>query len=481
MRQLRFVLLLRRVGLTTTAGLLMGWAGMGAAQAEGLSLEQVLERGLTHSASLEAADQRVRRDGAVVELNRSLRQPRLSLVASASYTQIGTSVGVLTSLPTLGDLSLSLSNGGYAVLQNSFANAGAIFELNLLPLRLNALVDASRAQVESSRASRAENERQTRFALASAYHQLQLSQALIPVWQEALKASSALLKDARAFRQAGLAARIDELRSRALQASDARGLAQAQASLAQDQTRLRVLLALPSSEPLLASDPIGGQPAWPLDLATTEARALQERPLLEALRQQQQVQRQQARASRAQLLPSITLLAGAGLSSDTLNTPVLSNSVGVSGTVTGSLPTLDTPSSASGQYYNWGAALLVRQPLLDGGQARAGARVAEREAAVLAADEEMARRQILQVVGETWSALQAAPTAIAAAQAAVVANERALADARLRYRAMVEPLTETLLVQRDLQAARASLLTTLTRQAIDRAVLVRELGADPPR
>jgi outer membrane protein len=377
-------------------------------------------------------------------------------------------------------LSLSLSNGGYAVLQNSFANAGAIFELNLLPLRLNALVEASRAQVESSRASRSENERQTRFALASAYHQLQLSQALIPVWQEALKASSALLKDARAFRQAGLAARIDELRSRALQASDARGLAQAKASLAQDQTRLRVLLALPSSEPLLASDPIG-QPAWPLDLATTEARALQERPLLEALRQQQQVQRQQARASRAQLLPSLTLLAGAGLSSDTLNTPVLSNSVGVSGTVTGSLPTLDTPSSASGQYYNWGAALLVRQPLLDGGQARAGARVAEREAAVLAADEEMARRQILQVVGETWSALQAAPTAIAASQAAVVANERALADARLRYRAMVEPLTETLLVQRDLQAARASLLTTLTRQAIDRAVLVRELGADPPR
>jgi outer membrane protein TolC len=105
--------------------------------------------------------------------------------------------------------------------------------------------------------------------------------------------------------------------------------------------------------------------------------------------------------------------------------------------------------------------------------------VAEREAAVLAADEEVARRQILQVVGETWSALQAAPSAIAAAQAAVAANERALADARLRYRAMVEPLTETLLVQRDLQVARASLLTTLTRQAIDRAVLAREIGADP--
>jgi outer membrane protein TolC len=58
----------------------------------------------------------------------------------------------------------------------------------------------------------------------------------------------------------------------------------------------------------------------------------------------------------------------------------------------------------------------------------------------------------------------------------VKAGERALRDAQLRYRAMVEPVTEVLLVQRDLQVARASLLTALTRQALDRAVLERETG-----
>jgi outer membrane protein TolC len=124
-------------------------------------------------------------------------------------------------------------------------------------------------------------------------------------------------------------------------------------------------------------------------------------------------------------------------------------------------------------------ALLVRQPLYDGGRSASGAAVAEREAALLQADEELARRQIRDSVAQAWNRLAAAPEAIAAGREAVRAGERALRDAQLRYRAMVEPLTEVLLVQRDLLAARASLLTNLTRQAIDRAVLVRETGREP--
>jgi outer membrane protein TolC len=43
----------------------------------------------------------------------------------------------------------------------------------------------------------------------------------------------------------------------------------------------------------------------------------------------------------------------------------------------------------------------------------------------------------------------------------------------------VEPLTEVLLVQRDLQASQAALLTAQTEQAIARAVLMRETGLPP--
>jgi outer membrane protein TolC len=60
-----------------------------------------------------------------------------------------------------------------------------------------------------------------------------------------------------------------------------------------------------------------------------------------------------------------------------------------------------------------------------------------------------------------------------------MAGQRALADAQLRYRAQVEPLTEVLLVQRDLQASQAALLTAQTEQAIARAVLVQETGLPP--
>jgi outer membrane protein TolC len=65
---------------------------------------------------------------------------------------------------------------------------------------------------------------------------------------------------------------------------------------------------------------------------------------------------------------------------------------------------------------------------------------------------------------------------LTAALEGVTAGERVLRDAQLRVRALVEPLTEALLVQRDLQAARASLLSALAAQAIEKVVLEQETG-----
>ena len=444
-----------------------------------LSLRQVLELGLAASARLERADRQIARDEALVQVNRALRLPQLNLVGAASYTQVGTSVGVLTNLPTFGDLSLSLQQNGYAVLQNSFANAGLLLDVDLLPLRQGSLLAASRASAASSRSSLLETERQVVFELVSSYRQLQLSQALVPVWEAALVASTALERDAERIQRRGLAARIDVLRARALRAGDVRGLAEAQAQLAQNQDQLAILLAWALPSKPQASDPIEEQPAWPNDLERTLGVALQARPLLQSLRWQQQAQRQQARAARAGLYPSIALVAGGGFSGDRLAAPVLNQGGQVNGPLTLPLPALEQSANASGSFYNWGVALLVRQPLYDGGRSASGAAVAEREAALLQADEELARRQIRDSVAQAWNRLAAAPEAIAAGREAVRAGERALRDAQLRYRAMVEPLTEVLLVQRDLLAARASLLTNLTRQAIDRAVLVRETGREP--
>jgi len=460
--------------------LVLALAG-GRVMAAPLTLAQVLERGLPASTDLERSRRELERSAAAVSFNRSQRWPRLDLVGSASGTQVGTSIGVITNLPTFGDLSFSLGDQGYAVLQSLFAGGGVVFNANLLPISEGWQVAAAESGRRASAQQLSENERQVRFELESTYRELQLRQALVPVWETALGASLALERDVGKIHGKGLAARIEVLRARALRASDEQGLVTARAEKLAMQGRLGQLLGLAPQETPETADPITSLEApWPLPLEATLEKALADRPLLEALRLQERASQQRANAARAALLPSLTLLAGAGINSNRIDVPVLQQSGRVqAGASNVNLPSIDTPGSLQGNFYNWGGIVMLRQPLFDGGRAREGAALAEKEAAVVAADADGARRRIRTTVLETWQQLQASPARIAAAREAVTAGDRALRDAQLRYRAQVEPLTEVLLVQRDLQVAKAALLTAQTEQALGRAVLARETGDLP--
>ncbi len=470
------------LGAIAAAGLAsVGWLDVRASGAASLTLAEVLERGLPASANLERARRDVARSEAAERLSRSLRWPRLDLVGSASGTQVGTSIGVITNLPTFGDLSVALGQNGYAVLQSLFAGGGVVFSANLLPISEGWQVAAAGSSREAASRQQTEEERQVRFELESTYRELQLRQALVPVWETALGASRALERDVNAIYAKGMAARIEVLRARALRAGDMQGLLTAQAQKRALQSRLAELLGMPSGEGPEAADPIRSEKTpWPMALNVTLERALADRPLLEALRLQERASRQRAKAARAALLPSLSLLAGAGFNGNRIDVPVLQTTGQVqAGPATATLPTLDTPGHLQGNFYDWGGLLQLRQPLFDGGRARDGAALAERDAAVVAADADLARRRIRTTVQETWEQLQASPARIAAAREAVSASERALSDAQLRYRAQVEPLTEVLLVQRELQASKAALLTAQTEQAIGRALLEREIGGRP--
>ena len=434
------------------------------------------------STDLERSRRELERSAAAESFSRSQRWPRLDLVGSASGTQVGTSIGVITNLPTFGDLSFGLGQNGYAVLQSLFAGGGVVLSANLLPISEGWQVAAAVSGRQAAGRQLSENERQVRFELESTYRELQLRQALVPVWETALQASTALERDVRQIHAKGLAARIDVWRARALRAGDAQGLITAQAQQRAVQGRLAELLGLPLEEPPLAADAIASlESPWPLSLQATLERALKDRPLLEALQLQERASLQRAKAARASLLPSLSLVAGAGINTNRIDVPVLQTAGRIqAGPDNVTLPTIDTPSTLQGNFYDWGGLLQLRQPLFDGGRARDGATLAEREAAVLAADTDLARRRIRSTVQDTWQQLQASPARIASAQEAVAAAERALRDAQLRYRAQVEPLTEVLLVQRDLQANKAALLTAQTEQAIGRAVLGRETGEKAP-
>ena len=453
---------------------------MPAAGAAPWTLAEVLERGLPASPGLERARRELARSEAAVDFSRSLRLPRLDLVGSASGTQVGTSIGVISNLPTIGDLSFGLNQQGYAVLQSLFAGTGVVLSANLLPIGEGWQVAAAGSARQASRQQLSESERQVRWELESSYRDLQLRQALVPVWQAALEGSSALERDVRQIFARGLAARIDVLRVAALRASDQQGLVTAQAQRAAAQGRLAALLGLPTDDLPEAVDPIrSSTDPWPLGLDASLRQALDGRPLLEALQLQQRASRERAQAARSALLPSLSLLAGAGINTNTIDVPVLQASGQLQGGARNlTLPSVESPGSLRGNFYDWGALLQLRQPLYDGGRAASGAALAEREAAVLEADAEVARQRIRTVVVEAWQQLQSSPERIAAAREAVAAGERSLRDARLRYQAQVEPLTEVLLVQRDLQVARAALLVAETEQGQGQALLRRETGVD---
>lgn len=447
-----------------------------------LSLQQALARGQSESLSLRDAGLAVQESRALEGITASRFLPTLDLVGLGTYTQVGTSTGFISNVPTLGDLNLSLEAHGYAVLQNSFGNLGMALNAALVDFGRGPQRQAARAIRKAADAELNETERRSRFAITSAYLNLQLADAQLPVWQRALALSSSLLRDARAIRRRGLAARIDTLQAEALQAGDRQGLAEAEAQRTIAGSGLARLLALPPSQAVEAVDPLRPGPGWGLDLAGSIRAALSNRPLLEAIKQQRQAQLAQVKAARALVLPRIGLLLGAGYSGTKLAAPVLQNTptLGVQGLGSATLPTESIKASSSGSFYDWGALLTLRQPLFDGGLSRQSAELAQRQADRRAVAEQQAEQLITQSVETFWAGHQAALQQRQAATAAVKAGELAVRDAQLRYRAGIAPITEVLIAQRDLQAARSALAAAIHRWNLSRAGLAMETGLDPP-
>jgi outer membrane protein TolC len=292
--------------------------------------------------------------------------------------------------------------------------------------------------------------------------------------------STRLLSDARAIRREGLAARIDTLQAEALVETDRQGLAEARSQREVALSALARNLNLPAEQGVSVAEPLRPLPAWTLSLSASLAKALAEdRPALEALEQQRRAQQAQVQVARAGALPQVGLLLGGGINGDWLNVPVLNNTprVGVNGNQGPDLPTLSSSGSASGSFYDWGAVISLRQPLFDGGLTRESVALARRRAEQGEVALELARQTITQQVETFYATHQASGPQMRAAAAAAAAGAEAVRDALLRYRAGVAPITELLIAQRNLQAARSAEAAAIHRWNISRAGLELETGS----
>ena len=97
--------------------------------------------------------------------------------------------------------------------------------------------------------------------------------------------------------------------------------------------------------------------------------------------------------------------------------------------------------------------LNLRQPLFDGGLATQSMALSRSQA------QEQRKQTIIQAVETIWHTNRSDDEAMKASLDAETASEEAVRDAKLRYRAGIAPITELLLVKRDLQAARSTKAT----------------------
>ena len=442
-----------------------------------ISLQQALDRGLNSSLNLRSSTLSVQEGQALVGLARSRFLPKIDLVGLGTYAQVGSSIGFISNLPSLGDLSLDLGGDGYAVVQNTFLNLGVTLTLPVIDFGRGPLQQAARSDLKAAKAELSEQERRSRFEIVSAYLFAQLADAQIPVWERSVELSTFLLRDARAIRRRGLAARIDTLQAEALLQTDRQGLAEAQAQQQIARSALARALNLPANQAVDPSDGLLPWPAWPLGLESTLQRSLAQRPALEVLEQQRQAQMARVQLARAARLPSVGVLLGGGINGDWLNLPVLNTTprVDINGNAV-SLPGVNTPGNASGSFYDWGVMLSLRQPLYDGGASRSSTELAQRRVERTEVALEQARQSIVQNV-QTWYANhQAAGPQMTSAAAAAKASEESVRDALLRYRAGIAPITELLLAHRNLQLARTAEAAAKHRRNLSRAGLELETG-----
>jgi outer membrane protein TolC len=442
-----------------------------------LSLDQAMALGMGRSLALRNSSLALDESRALQGLARARFMPKLDLVGLGTYAQVGTDVGFISNLPAIGDLNFDLGGDGYAVVQNTFVNVGLALTMPLIDFGRGPLQQAARAGVQAAEAEQREQQRRTRFAIQSAYLNAQLAEALIPVWESALQVSTRLLSDARAIRREGLAARIDTLQAEALVETDRQGLAEARSQRQVALSALARNLNLPPEQNLSLSEPLRPLPAWSLSLPASLAQALAEdRPALQALEQQRRAQQARVQVARAGALPQVGVLLGGGINGDWLNVPVLNTTprVGVNGKQGPDLPTLGSSGNASGSFYDWGAVISLRQPLFDGGLTRESVALARRRAE----QGEVALEPITQQVETFYATHQASGPQMRAAAAAAAAGSEAVRDALLRYRAGVAPITELLIAQRNLQAARSAEAAAIHRWNISRAGLELETGTE---
>ncbi|MGC6953749.1 efflux transporter outer membrane subunit [Pseudomonas aeruginosa] len=389
--------------------------------------------------------------------NRDLRLATLSVEAAQAQANIQRAAR----LPAVGleatrtrERSVSGDGNGQAsqVSQQSGVNVAlSAFELDLFG-RVRALSDAAFNRYLASEHGRDAAQIALVGAVAEAYfaqrladEQLQLTERTLADWRQSLEL-------ARLLKQAEQSSSLDVAQAEAQVALAEADLEARRRAVAQADNALQLLVGselpsdLPAALPLQRQAVIAQLPAGlPADLLLSRPDLRQAEQLLVAANAD-------IGAARAAFFPQISLTASFGYASTSL----------------GSL------FDPAGQV--WRFAPQISQPLFQGGRLRAELRLAEVRKSEAVAQYERAIQTAFREVADALAGTATFDRQIKAQLRAVSAAEWRLQLSDLRYRAGVDGRLELLDAQRQLQAARQTLLELRREETSNLVALYKSLG-----
>ena len=439
---------------------------------QGLSLEQTLAIGFANSPTVQAHREEVAAALAELQSRLGAYWPRISAFATGGTDQASTRFFSPTGSGSLFPPSspFFIPPGGRASLNSNTHGVAAGLQLRyeLLDFSRTPRARAAMARLRSARQGYAEALRRLQLSLSESYYQLQRTDQLVRIRDAAVRNDLLILEDSLDLKRAGLVARIDVLRRRAIEASDQEQLIGALAERAIARRRLAALLDLPPRLTPAASDPIRLQPHWPMDLEASLLASYRNNPELEAILATREALLRQKDAVAAGLLPKLSLFASAGGSANNANNWNVRTADGgcCGATVATSLNTYGS---------DWSVGLVVSWLLFDAGTTRGEAQALGHRSAAVAQRYAARRNDIRLRIEQAFFGHEASLARLVAARRGVAASLEAFRDARLRYQAGLSSELDLSNTQERLIASLVQRLEATVNVNVTYAQLLREL------
>jgi outer membrane protein len=403
-----------------------------------LSLSEAVERALAQNPDVQIANLQMAASQQDRKIARSALLPQASLNADDTIRRINVETLIGHQIPAFGQVS-----GPFQAIA-----AGAAFSAPIFDLQLWKQYRAARDRVESSRADAQTRREQTSLLVVSEYLGALRAMASVDASKSRVNLAKALLDQAKALHQAGIATRVDEVRAEVKVRQEEQALIVAQTDVQTALFALARLLNLPPNQEIQVSDtgPFSETAEIPAD-ATIET-AIRSRPELAAAAFRKGTAESERSAAGAGSLPSLRFQGMWGEAGHNLP---------------GMIPA-----------YTYEVSLSV--PLFTGGRLSAERRRAQIRVDQAAQQEADTSNRIAEQVKSSLAEWKAAGNEVKVANDALRLAREELDLARGRFAAGVTDNIEVISAQDSLARTNKNQIAALYRFNEARAMLARALG-----